>query len=133
MHQNLGVYSYLYSEDLYCRVCSYIIHTDLYNILFLKNRQKCIFFKGCEFFLHFSSTYMHQNLGVYSYLYSEDIYHGVCSYFIRLVLFYNLSICAGVFHVFSKLVFLLQQHLHALKRIISIYILKVSTEGVVYM
>ncbi len=130
------------------RVCSYFIHTDIYNNLFLKTLLKCVSFKSCEFvsplqqylhtqksysfiplyilkdftegfvhisftlfyfntlsicfsrfrpfsqnefFLHFSSTYIHQNLEFYSSLYSEGFYRRVCSYFIHNDL-YNISL-----------------------------------------
>ncbi len=83
IHQILEFYFYLYSEGIYWGVCSYIIHTDLYNILFLKTWWKCISLKAVNLFLHFSSTYIHQNLEFYSYLYSEGFYWGVCSYIIH--------------------------------------------------
>ncbi len=35
IYQILQFYSYLYSEDFYWGICSYIIHNDLYTILFL--------------------------------------------------------------------------------------------------
>ncbi len=51
------------------------------------------------FFLHFSSTYMHQTLQFYSHLYSEGFYCGVCSYFIRWFYYCTLSICVYRFQL----------------------------------
>ncbi len=34
--KTLEAYSYLYSEDFYWGIFSYIIHSDLYNIVLLK-------------------------------------------------------------------------------------------------
>ncbi len=42
--QNLQFYSYLYFQGFYWGVCSYISHTYLYNILFLKTKCICICF-----------------------------------------------------------------------------------------
>ncbi len=43
-HQILQFYFYLYSEDFYWGVFSYIICTDIYYILFLKHDENVFFF-----------------------------------------------------------------------------------------
>ncbi len=47
-------------------------------------------------FIHFCSTYIDQNLEVYSYLYSEGIYRRVCSYIIHMVFIIALYLFASV-------------------------------------
>ncbi len=86
-HQILQLYSYLYFEGFYWGFFSNIIYTDLYNILFLKTWWKCVCLKAVSFFLHFSSTYINQNLQFYSYLCYEGFYWGVCSYIIHTDLY----------------------------------------------
>ncbi len=44
MHQHLQFNSSLYSELFYWGVCSYITHTDLYNILFVKTWCEIVIF-----------------------------------------------------------------------------------------
>ncbi len=78
MHQNVELYSSLYSEAFYLGICLYFIHTDLYNILFVKNMAKMPYLKVISLFLHFSSTDKHQNLELYSSLYYEGFYQRVC-------------------------------------------------------
>ncbi len=89
IHQNLESYSSLYYEGFYRRVCSYFIHTGFYNISFLQTWRKCLYLKVISLFLHFSSTDIHQNLELYSSLYSEGFYRGICLYFIHTG-FYNI-------------------------------------------
>ncbi len=74
IHQNLELYSSLYSEGFYLGICLYFIHTGFYNILFLKTWRKCLYLKVISLFLHFSSTDIHQNLELYSSLYYEGFY-----------------------------------------------------------
>ncbi len=90
IHQDLEIYSSLYSEGFYRRVCLYIICPGLYNLLFLKTWRKCTFLKAVSLFLHFSSTYIHQILEFYSSLYSEGFYRGVCLCVVSLILFLNI-------------------------------------------
>ncbi len=47
-HHNLEVYSSLYSEGFYWGVCWYIIHSDLYNILFIKTWWKMYYFLSID-------------------------------------------------------------------------------------
>ncbi len=136
-HQNLQFYSALYSEGFYWGVCSYFIHTDLYNSLFLKTWQKCIYLKAVSLFFHFSNTYTHQNLNFYSSLYSEVFYWGVCSYFIHLVLFLSfICVCRFLIAIlifktfFSTTATLKFTKLYSF---IPLYILKVFTEGFVHI
>ncbi len=74
IHQNLELYSSLYYEGLYRRICLYFIHTGFYNISFLQTWRKCLYLKVINLFLHFSSTDIHQNLELYSSLYYEGFY-----------------------------------------------------------
>ncbi len=89
IHQNLELYSSLYSEGFHWGICLYFIHTDLNNILMLKTWRKCLYLKVISLFLHFSSTDIHQNLELYSSLYYEGFPRGVCLYFIHTG-FYNI-------------------------------------------
>ncbi len=89
IHQNVELYSSLYSEGFYLGICLYFIHTAFYNNLFLKTWRKCLYLKVKSFFLHFSSTDIHQNLELYSTLYYEGFPRGVCLYFIHTG-FYNI-------------------------------------------
>ncbi len=104
IHQILEINSSLYSEGFYRRVCLYMIHTDLYNSLFLKTWRKCKIFKCCEFFLHFSCTYRHQILEFNSSLYSEGFYRRVCSYMIHTDLYNSLFLKTWQKCIFLKAV-----------------------------
>ncbi len=83
IHQNLELYSSLYYEGFTWGICLYFIHTGFYNILFLQTWRKCLYLKVIRFFLHFSSTDIHQNVELYFSLYSEGFYLGICLYFIH--------------------------------------------------
>ncbi len=56
----------------------------LYCIVYLRLHISITIHIFKEFYLHFSSTYRHQNLECYSSLYSEGFYCGVCSYFTHI-------------------------------------------------
>ncbi len=114
IHQTLQFYSSLYSEGFYWGVCSYFIHVDLYNILFLKTRQKCIYLKAMSLFLHFSSTYKHQNLQFYSSLYSEGfLLRGLFIFHSRGFIQHFIPKNTAKMHIFKGYEFVspLQQHL----------------------
>ncbi len=141
IHQTLQFYSSLYSEGFYWGVCLYIIHTDLYNILPLKTWWKCICLKAVSFYLHFSSTYIHQTLQFYSSLYSEGFYWGVCSYIIHTDLYNTLFLQTWrqCIHLKSVSFYL---HLYILSKatyinqnesFIPLYILKVFNEGFIHL
>ncbi len=98
-------------------ICLYFIHTGFYNILFLKTWRKCLYLKVIEFFLHFSSTDIHQNLELYSSLYYEGFPEGFVYISFTLVLQHFIPKNMAKMPIFKGKEFVspLQQHWHTPK------------------
>ncbi len=121
------VFLSIYPEGFYREICLYFIHTGFYNILFLKTWRKCLYLKVKSLFLHISSTDIHQNLELYSSLYYEGFYWGICLHFIHTdlynILFVKNMAKMPIFKV-KECISPLQQHWHTPKlRVVFLYIL----------